>query len=165
LQSRGEPVPTLAEFVRATTSTKACLVAALLPAGWLVRRHGRRAAPAILIALCCMLVVQPALKELIDRPRPTADQVDVRAEHTSMSFPSGHSQSATATWGAASLVVWRARRRVWAAGLAIPVVVTGLSSSIQGVHWPSDALAGTIVGGFAAWWIMRVVPLSGGRRD
>lgn len=164
-QSLGGPVPTLAEFVRATTSTEACLVASLLPAGWLVRRHGRRAAPAILIVLCSVLVVQPVMKELVDRPRPTADQVDVRAEHTSMSFPSGHSLSTTTTWGAASLAAWRARRRAWAPVLAIPVVVTGLSSSIQGVHWPSDALAGTIVGGFAAWWVMRVVPRWGERRD
>lgn len=164
-QSLGEPVPTLAEFVRATTSTEACLVASLLPAAWLVRRHGRRAAPAILIVLCSTLVVQPLMKELIDRQRPTAEQVDVRAETTSMSFPSGHSLSTTTTWGAASLVALRAGRRAWAAALAVPVVATGLSSSIQGVHWPSDALAGTILGGFAAWWISRIVARAGGRRD
>jgi undecaprenyl-diphosphatase len=130
-----------------------------------VRRHGRRAAPAIVIALMSMLVLQPVTKELIDRPRPTADHVDVRAEHTSTSFPSGHSLSTTTTWGAAGLVTWRAQRRRWAAVLTIPVALTGVSSSVQGVHWPSDAVAGTIIGGFAAWWIMRVVPRSGERRD
>ena len=62
-------------------------------------------------------------------------------------------------------MAWRARRRVWATALAIPAVATGLSSSIQGVHWPSDALAGTIVGGFAAWWISRIVARAGERRD
>jgi membrane-associated phospholipid phosphatase len=164
-QSVGEPVPTLAEFVRVTTSTEACLAVSLLPAAWLVRRHGRGAAPAILIVLCSTLVVQPLFKELVDRPRPTADQVDVRAEHTSTSFPSGHSLSTAATWGASSLVAWRARRRVWAAALAMPVALTGLSSSVQGVHWPSDALAGTIVGGFAAVWISRIVARAGERRD
>lgn len=155
-QSLGEPAPTLAEFVRATTSTEACLVASLLPAAWLVRRHGRRAAPAILIVLCSTLVVQPLMKELVDRPRPTAEQVEVRAEHTSMSFPSGHSLSTTTTWGAAALYALRRSRFALAAGLALPVVVTGMSSSIQGVHWPSDALAGTIVGGLAAWYIVEV---------
>jgi membrane-associated phospholipid phosphatase len=164
-QSVGEPVPALAEFVRATTSTEACMVASLPAAWWLVRRHGRRAAPAIVIALLSMLVLQPVTKELIDRPRPTADQVDVRAAHTSMSFPSGHSLSTTTTWGAASLLAWRSRRRGSAVLLAVPVALTGVSSSVQGVHWPSDAVAGTIIGAFAAWWIMRVVPRSGERRD
>lgn len=157
LQSLGEPVRSFAAFVRVSTDTEACLLAAVLGAVWLWRRHGGRVLPAIAIVLLTLLAVQPVTKELVDRQRPTAAQVDVRAEHTSMSYPSGHSLSTTATWGAASLYAARVRRRAWSAALAVPVVTTGVASSIQGVHWPSDALAGTIMGAIAAWWIVRTL--------
>jgi undecaprenyl-diphosphatase len=150
LQQLGQPVPALAAFVRLTTSTEACLLAAIVPAVWLVRRDRRRGALAIAIGLLAMLAVQPLSKVAVDRPRPTAEQVDVRAEHESNSFPSGHSLSTATTWGAAALISWRLGRRGAGAALALPVAVTGLSSSIQGVHWPSDAIAGTIIGGWAA---------------
>lgn len=150
LQRLGEPVPSLASFVRLTTSTEACLLASVGPAVWLVRRDRRRGAIAIAIGLLTMLAVQPLSKVVIDRPRPAVEQVDVRADHDSKSFPSGHSLSTTTTWGAGALIGWRMRRRLLATGLAVPVVATGWSSSVQGVHWPTDAIAGTIIGGWAA---------------
>jgi membrane-associated phospholipid phosphatase len=96
-------------------------------------------------------------KELVDRPRPDATQVEVRAVHSSKSFPSGHSLSTTTVWGAAAALTWRQRRRLAAIGLAVPIVATGVASAVQGVHWPSDALAGTVVGGFAAAAIVRTL--------
>jgi membrane-associated phospholipid phosphatase len=154
-QQLGRPVPALASIVRVTTSTEACLVAAVPAAVWLARRHGRAVAPALAIALVWMLAVQPLSKELVDRPRPSEEQVDVRADYSSTSYPSGHSLSTTTTWGAASAYAWSRRRRRLAVVLALPVVCTAGSSTVQGVHWPSDALAGTIIGGVAAWLIVR----------
>jgi membrane-associated phospholipid phosphatase len=109
------------------------------------------------IALVTMLVAQPSIKEIIDRPRPDSTQVEVRAQHTSKSFPSGHSMSTTTVWGAAALLAVLTRRRWLAAGLCVPIVLTGFSSSIQGVHWPSDAIAGTLLGLIAAVLIATVV--------
>ena len=156
-QALGQPVPALAGFVRRTTSTESCLIATLPALVWLGRRHRRVAAGALAIALASVLVVQPVSKQLVDRPRPSHDLVEVRAEYTSMSYPSGHSLSTTTTWGAAAGYVWRRGRRKWAALLAMPVLLTGASSSVQGVHWPSDAVAGTLIGGLAAWLIVRAL--------
>jgi len=155
LQARGEPLATIADVVRATTGTEAGVVVAVLFAVLLGRRYGRAVLPAVAVALVAMLVVQPLYKEIVDRPRPDATQVEVRAEHTSKSFPSGHSLSTTAVWGAAAGFAWTRRRRAWAVVAAVPVVLTGFSSAVQGVHWPSDAIAGTITGGFAAWVIVQ----------
>lgn len=149
-QRFGEPIPTIAEWVRLTTSTEANLIVAALPAWFLVHRYGRLAAAAVAIGVVTMLLAQPLIKELVDRPRPTADQVDVRAEYTSMSFPSGHSMSTMAVWGVAVLVAAAMQRPRLAVVLAIPIALTSVASSIQGVHWPSDSLAGLLLGAISA---------------
>lgn len=164
LQRRGEPVPTIAELVRTTTGTEACVLVVLVTAVVAMWRFpGLRSGlvRATVIAMIVMLVVQPVVKELVDRPRPTATQVEVRAEHTSKSFPSGHSMSTTTTWGAAVGAAWCARRRVLAGLAALPIVLTGLASGVQGVHWPSDAVAGTLLGAIAAWWMVRTLHRGG----
>jgi membrane-associated phospholipid phosphatase len=156
-QRLGTPVPEFAEFVRLTTSTEAALIAGALPAVWLVRRHGRHGLAAVAICVGSMLVVQPGSKEIVDRDRPVETQVDVRAEHTSRSYPSGHSMSTTTVWGLAAGYAQRARRGRLAAALCIPIACTFVASAIQGVHWPTDALAGTVMGAAAAWLALRAL--------
>jgi membrane-associated phospholipid phosphatase len=150
LQDLGEPVPTLADIVRATTGTEAALIVLIAPAVWAVRRYRLAGAVAVVIALASMLVVQPVMKEVVDRPRPSEQQVDVRAEHESMSYPSGHSMSTTTVWGAIAGFAWLHGRRRLTPLAAAPIVVTFFASGVQGVHWPSDALAGTLLGALAA---------------
>jgi undecaprenyl-diphosphatase len=150
-QGFGTPVPEFGDVVRATTGTEGNLLIGIVPAVWLVRRHGRRGAAAVAVVLVAMLIVQPVSKELVDRDRPDAQQVDVRAENSSLSYPSGHSLSTAAVWGSAALLAWRTGRRWWAVVCVVPIACTGVSSAIHGVHWPSDAVAGTIVGLGAAW--------------
>jgi membrane-associated phospholipid phosphatase len=157
IQRLGPPVPAIADAIRLVTSTEACIAASLPALIWMARRQRRATSIVIAIAAASMLVVQPGAKQLVDRPRPSEELVDVRADYSSKSYPSGHSLSTTTTWGAAGGYAWRAGRRRLAAGLWIPILLTGLSSSVQGVHWPSDAAAGTLIGGLAAWLIVRAL--------
>lgn len=151
LQDFGQPVPAFADVLRATTGTEGNLVIGVVPAVWLIRRHGRAGVAAVAICLVAMLVVQPVSKELVDRDRPTEAQVEVRAEHSSRSYPSGHSLSTATVWGAAALYATRCGRRRLGAVLAVPIGCTAVASGIHGVHWASDAVAGTIIGLTAAW--------------
>ena len=67
-----------------------------------------------------------------------------------MSFPSGHSMSTSTVWAAAALLAL-GFHKPWLAGLlCVPIVLTAVASSVLGVHWPSDAVAGTLVGASAA---------------
>jgi membrane-associated phospholipid phosphatase len=150
LQSFAEPIPAIAGAIRLTTGTEANLLVGAVPAVWAVRRHGRRGLAAMVILLVAMLVVQPVSKELVDRDRPDETQVEVRAEHTSRSYPSGHSLSTTAVWGTAGWYTARIGRR-WAAAASVPIASTAVASGIEGVHWVSDSIAGMIIGGVAAW--------------
>lgn len=157
LQGLPQPVPALAEFVRFTTGSEGALILAAPAIAWLLWRRSPRGLAAVAVVLGSILVVQPVAKEIVDRPRPGAAQVEVRAEHESRSYPSGHSLSTTTVWGAAVGLLWLARRRRLAALACLPVVVTGFASSIQGVHWPSDAIGGTLIGGAAAVVTVRLL--------
>lgn len=166
LQDFGQPVPAFADVVRATTGTEGNLVVGILPAIWLVGRFGRRGLAAVAICLASMLVVQPVAKELVDRDRPTSAEVEVRAEHASRSYPSGHSLSTTTVWGSAALLAARSGRRGAAGVLTVPIACTGVASGIHGVHWASDAIAGTIIGAAAAWLAVGCVrPPRSGRHE
>lgn len=150
LQGLDEPAPDVAEFVRVTTGTEAALVVLAVAAPWLLWRYRLAGGLAIALLVATMLVVQPAIKKVVDRPRPTADQVEVRADHTSMSYPSGHSMSTTVVWGTAAGLAYQ-RRRFGLAGMAtVPIALTFVSSGVQGVHWPSDAIGGTLLGAAGA---------------
>ena len=158
LQDLGEPVPSLAEVVRTMTSTPGALVVLVIPAIAAIVRFGARGLGAVAIALLALLVVQPVTKEIVDRPRPTATHVDVRAGHTSKSYPSGHSLSTTVVWGALAAFAVRRHRPLLAVIALVPVVLTFFASGVQGVHWPTDALAGTVIGALAACAALAVLP-------
>lgn len=150
LQRLGPPVPRVARLVRAWTTTQVDVVAAVALAPWLMSRRRARGAAAVAIVLVAMLVVQPIFKEVVDRPRPSAGQVQVRAVHTSESFPSGHALSTAAVCGLAVGLAARRRRVGLATAAAAPIALTALASGVQGVHWPSDTIAGLLTGALAA---------------
>lgn len=156
-QGFGRPVPALAAVVHAVTGTEANLVLGFVPALWLIRRRGRRGAAAAVVCLVAMLFVQPVSKEIVDRDRPTELEVDVRAEHSSRSYPSGHSLSTTVVWGVAVGVASTADRSRWAYWLCVPILASAPAGVILGVHWPTDAIAGTIVGAVAAALAVRTL--------
>ncbi len=160
LQDLDEPVPSLARFVRMTTGTEAALVVAAVPAGWLLVRHKWQGAIVVAIAAVTILVAQPAVKAVVDRPRPSPEQVTVRAPTESQSYPSGHSMSTATVWGAVVGAAWARGRRGVAVACAIPIVLTFFASAVQGAHWPTDAIAGTLLGVVAAWLIVPRLPVA-----
>ena len=121
---------------------------------FLMIRKLQRAASYILYTTLGIAALNAwVLKALVERPRPdiVPRLIDVDA---SFSLPSGHAANSAAVYGAMALVAtviwWRKaqRRTIWAvAGLLVFGI--GLSRVWLGVHWPSDVIAGWLVG--AAW--------------
>ena len=101
------------------------------------------------------------LKMGFDRPRP--DLVAHQMEALSASFPSGHSATAAVVYLTLGALIARAlpRRGLRALAVGTAVALTlgiGVSRVYLGVHWPTDVLAGWVVGAgwaLAAWFVQR----------
>ena len=170
LTRRAQDLPafhTTARAFRWGMGTEGVLVAgAGFAAGlWLWRR--RWEAGVLVLALLVLRLVQPLLKDIVDRERPSEALVDRRAGFSSESFPSGHMMSAVVLCGtligfASILPLGGRTRRALIAALATVVLLNGLSSVNMGVHWPSDILGGLLWGLAivlpAAWTLRRPMP-------
>ncbi len=120
--------------------------AVLLVAGlWLKLPQLRRMSMVILASTLGAALIVNVLKHTIDRERPfemlhTVSKLDVGGGG---SFPSGHTSDAFAAAMIISLLV----RRWWvAAPLLIWACTVGWTRMALGVHYPSDVLAGALVG-------------------
>jgi len=114
-------------------------------------RH-RYSALLLLIATGGGVVLNQVLKNFFDRPRP---HVVVWGTHaSSSSFPSGHAMSATIVYSTVAYLAGRLARRKWEriiVGLLATIVIVAISASrlYLGVHYPTDVVAGAVVG--LAW--------------
>ncbi len=106
------------------------------------------------IQLCAALFVNTAstyaLKKIVNRPRPATSYsfIDTKEIDKYLSFPSGHTSNAFVTASSLSFCYpkWYviAPSFLWAGGVAY-------SRMHLGAHYPSDVLAGAIVGVASAW--------------
>ena len=151
------PGQTFSDVLRVLSGTEVVVAigAVLAVVAFLAGR--RRPALAFAAGLAFMVLLQFLVKELVDRPRPTPDLVDLRAGYTSPSFPSGHTMSPTFLYGflatATFAMPFPAGGRVAVAILvAVFLALGGLANVWLGVHWSSDVLGGYL------WALAVLVP-------
>ncbi len=85
------------------------------------------------------------------RPRPFVENnVNLLLEHNGAAFPSGHA----AFFFGLSTVIFLYNKK---AGVLffIASFLISISRVFVGIHWPSDILAGAIVGIFAGWLVLK----------
>lgn len=107
------------------------------------RRAGASAGVGMLLGF---LATNLTIKPLLSRPRPWVvleDFVTLATSADPNSFPSGHTCSAFAFGVAVAVVVpWK-----WAKAAALAAAaLMGFSRLYVGVHFPSDVLAGAVIG-------------------
>lgn len=104
----------------------------------------------ILEALCCNVILKP----LIARVRPfdvnTAVQLLI-SRPRDFSFPSGHTGASFAVVGA----LYFSKHRLWIPSLIISILIA-FSRLYLYVHYPTDVLAGALIGILAGWlgWVI-----------
>jgi undecaprenyl-diphosphatase len=121
---------------------------------WQSRHH--YSAAMLWVAVIGAGLINSVLKISFNRPRP--DVFPWRTQHVGLaSFPSGHAMTSIVVYGTLAFLIARLaptkwqRRLVWAVAMLV-VAVVGLSRLYLGVHYPSDVLAGFVIGG--AWAII-----------
>ena len=118
---------------------------------WQSRHH--YSAALLWVAVIGAGLINTVLKISFNRPRP--DVFPWRTQHVGLaSFPSGHAMTSIVVYGTLAFLIARLaptrllKRLVWALAIFV-ILVVGLSRLYLGVHYPSDVLAGFVIG--AAW--------------
>jgi undecaprenyl-diphosphatase len=109
-------------------------------------------AAVFLPAIISRLGITVLIRHLHYRPRPyLTDAVNMLIDKSrEASFPSGHA----AFFFAFSLAVYYFNKKLGIIFLTVSVLM-GLSRIFVGIHWPSDVLAGAVVGIFSVWLVRR----------
>lgn len=105
------------------------------------------------VALLLSNGLNGAFKLAFHSPRPFWVDPRVHALRFEDSFgiPSGHAQNAAAVWGMVGAVV----RRGWVWVVMILLVfLVGISRLVLGMHFPSDVIAGWLIGAAVVWVIL-----------
>lgn len=103
-------------------------------------------------ALACNV----GLRIAIGRSRPQVEYIphglpELQADFQRFSYPSGHAGAAVVAYGVLLVVLWRYPHLRGIAAVACGLIILGASFGrfYLGVHWPTDVLAGWLLGG--AW--------------
>lgn len=122
-----------------------------------VRAGLRQEALAVALSLGGAILISGTVKLLVSRPRPPVEHLQAV---TGSSFPSGHATQASAFWVSLVFAIPAAGAsqkltRV-AAGLALLLVLAVAASRVYlGVHYPSDVVAGMLLGTGWATYVAR----------
>jgi undecaprenyl-diphosphatase len=121
---------------------------------WLwVRSRRRDLAMRLFIVQIGSYLLNPSLKAVFDRERP--DLFDKRGWYGWSAYPSGHAITSIAMLLTFAIVLQQHRGWRWPYPvLGIIALLSILSRMYLGVHWPTDVIAGALVG--TAWLLVTI---------
>jgi undecaprenyl-diphosphatase len=135
----------ITDFGSGATVISTVVVAALFLS---LTRH-RYSALLLLVTTLGGIPLNHILKSFFNRPRPSVLEWAVHA--TSTSFPSGHAMGAAVAYGTVAYLAARLHPSRWVRVLtmwiaALLIILIAFSRVYLGAHFPSDVLAGAVVG-------------------
>nr|WP_283255053.1 phosphatase PAP2 family protein [Marivita sp. GX14005] len=160
----GTSSPLMGEIMRDTTALGGIAVlgfVVIAVSGFLWLAGKRRSTVFLLISVATGLAMSQWFKGLFDRPRP--DFITHGSYVHTASFPSGHSLMAALVYMTLAVMLARSLKqraaKVYVTALAILLALSvGFSRIWLGVHWPTDVLAGWMLG---TGWALACAVLAG----
>ena len=152
---------TMLEITALGTGTVVLMIVAISGLFLALTRH-RYSALLLLVATAGGLALNLVLKLFFNRPRPHVIVWGTNA--VSSSFPSGHAMSATIVYSTVAYLAARLAKKMWQRWAvmifaAVIIILISLSRLYLGVHYPSDVLAGSVIG--LAWAAFCMATLEG----
>jgi undecaprenyl-diphosphatase len=123
------------------------LLALTVAASWLIA--GWRAALLAIASFAVLSALDPLLKAMIERPRPSPGLVRVVGARRGYSFPSGFALTYAATFGYLPLLSSGRPddlRKVIMILRLLLLIAGGAPRTLLGAHWPSYVLGGYLIG-------------------
>lgn len=118
------------------------------------RKYLKMIISAILAAIFSRFIIAEIIRFIFPRSRPFVDNnVNLLVSHnpSESSFPSGHASF----FFALAAVVYFYNKKLGVAFFVFAFLIS-ISRVFVGIHWPSDILAGAIVGIFSGWLIFKI---------
>ena len=106
---------------------------------------------SVLVAVAVSDLLAEAGKLVVQRHRPFETQIGPRSN--AHSFPSGHTAT---SFAAATVLAFYAPR--WRVPFFLLATAIGLSRIYNGMHYPTDVLAGAVLGVLVAMTVLRMAP-------
>jgi undecaprenyl-diphosphatase len=129
--------------------TVTVVVAGLALTAFLMVKRAWPAVGLVVLSLVMEITAYLAVSNIVHRQRPFVVQLERRRQGAS--FPSGHTAAAVVLYVLIAVIVTmyvtnpRARRIAWAAVVVVPIIV-GFCRIYRGMHHPTDAVAGVLMG-------------------
>lgn len=148
-----EPLPLWLDAIMLTVpwvgTNISLLPLSLAAAAWLRWRAQRGDLALHLVVMQIgVLTLNQVTKAVFDRARP--DLWELRGQYGQAAYPSGHAIASIAVLFTYATLVHRERGWRWPYAIAALILVVSLWSRLYlGVHWPSDVIAGAVMG--AIW--------------
>lgn len=160
-------VADVARNITALGSVPVLLLLVISVSGFLYLLDKHHAMVFLVVCVIGGVILTMVLKEAFGRARP--DLVPRLETVSSASFPSGHSMMSAVVYLTLAVMLARIfasmRVRVYVICVAVTVsLLVGLSRMFLGVHYPSDVLAGWIVGfvwSISCWIVARILQRRG----
>ena len=113
---------------------------------WLwFKRHSPDYAIRLGVVQLGSYLLNPSLKALYDRTRP--DMFQRRGWYGWSSYPSGHTIASVSVLMTLAIILRREKGWTWPFYALVPIMAASMYSRIYlAVHWPTDVIAGAIVG-------------------
>jgi membrane-associated phospholipid phosphatase len=149
LSYRREWLTTFLVFItNVGTSTGYVIIVIVMTLYFVIRHRSWKFILQTIAVLLLASLSNVALKEVINRARPTIEHL---VTVYTLSYPSGHAMSAMGFYGFLIFLTMRFEMSLWLRTalfilLAFVIMSIGLSRIYLGVHYPSDVLAGFIGG-------------------